>query len=79
VCETGCGVCVSYCWPGIDSQHHLPLQEALMRSRIGSRGALVLAVALGGCGDDDTFSPTMETVAGSYSAATFTVTSAAVP
>ena len=48
-----------------------------MRSRIGSRGALVLAVALGGCGDDDTFSPTMETVAGSYSAATFTVTTAA--
>ena len=48
-----------------------------MRSRIGSRGALVLAVALGCCGDDDTFSPTMETVAGSYSGATFTVTTAA--
>jgi hypothetical protein len=48
-----------------------------MRSLIGSRGALVLAMALGGCGDDDSFSPTTETVAGSYSAATFTVTSAA--
>jgi hypothetical protein len=47
VCETGCEVCVSYCWPGIDSQHHLPLQEAQTRSRIASRGALVLAVALG--------------------------------
>jgi len=48
-----------------------------MRSLIGSKGALMLAVALGGCGDDDNFSPTMETVAGSYSAAAFTVTTAA--
>jgi hypothetical protein len=43
---------------------------------IGSRGTLVLALVLGGCGDDDNFSPTIETVAGSYSAATFTVTTA---
>jgi hypothetical protein len=47
-----------------------------MRSLIGSRGALALAVALSGCGDDDSFSPTIETVAGSYSATAFTVTTA---
>lgn len=45
-----------------------------MRSLIGSTGALVLAVALGGCGDDDNFSPTVENVAGSYSAIELTVT-----
>jgi hypothetical protein len=40
------------------------------------RRALVLAVVLGGCGDDDSFSPTVENVAGSYSAASFTLTTA---
>ena len=50
-----------------------------MRSLIGSIGGLVLAVALGGCGDDEdnNFSPTVETVAGSYSASTFTLTTVA--
>jgi hypothetical protein len=47
-----------------------------MRSLIGSTGTLILALALGGCGDDDNFSPTIETVVGSYSAAAFTVTTA---
>jgi hypothetical protein len=44
-----------------------------MRSLIGSTGALALAVALGGCGDDN-FSPTVENVAGSYSAIELRVT-----
>ena len=36
----------------------------------------VLALVLAGCGDDDGFSPTVENVAGSYSAAEFTLTTA---
>lgn len=48
-----------------------------MRSLIGSMSALLLAVALGGCGDDEAFSPTIETVAGNYSASAFTLTTAA--
>jgi|tagenome__1003787_1003787.scaffolds.fasta_scaffold19769771_2 hypothetical protein len=35
----------------------------------------VLSLALGACGGEDTFSPTTETVAGSYAASAFTVTS----
>jgi hypothetical protein len=41
------------------------------------RRAWLLVLTLGGvgCGDDDSFSPTVETVAGSYTATTFTVSS----
>lgn len=38
---------------------------------------MALAAILGACGDDDAFSPTPDSVAGSYSAATFSVTSSA--
>jgi hypothetical protein len=38
--------------------------------------ALSLAIGLAACGDDDSFSPTVETVAGSYTATTFTLSSA---
>ena len=38
--------------------------------------ALSLAVVVGACGDDS-FSPTIESVAGSYTGTTFTLTSAA--
>jgi hypothetical protein len=34
---------------------------------------LALVTALAACGDDDSFSPTVETVAGSYAASTFTL------
>jgi hypothetical protein len=37
--------------------------------------ALTLALALGGCGGEDTFSPTAATVAGSYTASALTLTS----
>jgi hypothetical protein len=37
--------------------------------------ALCLALAAVACGDDDPFSPTMENVAGSYTASTFTAQS----
>lgn len=37
--------------------------------------ALILVVGLGACGDDDSFSPTVETVAGTYTASTFTLSS----
>jgi hypothetical protein len=47
-----------------------------MRSFLGVPTALALAVALIGCGDDDNFSPTVENVSGSYSAASFTLTTA---
>jgi hypothetical protein len=47
-----------------------------MPAVITMRRALVLAFALGACGDDDSFSPTVENVAGSYSAASFTLTTA---
>lgn len=39
--------------------------------------ALCLALLLAGCGDEDGFSPSVETVAGSYSASSFTVGSGA--
>jgi hypothetical protein len=48
-----------------------------MRSLFGCTRTLALAALLIGCSDDDSFSPTLDNVAGSYSAATFTVTSAA--
>jgi hypothetical protein len=45
------------------------MKAAMLRSM-----ALVLAVLAGGCGDDDDgFNPTIETVAGSYTASTFTI------
>ena len=47
-----------------------------MRSLLRVPTALALAVALAGCGDDDNFSPTVENVSGSYSAASFTLTTA---
>lgn len=37
--------------------------------------ALTLALALGSCGGEDTFSPTAESVAGSYTASALTLTS----
>jgi hypothetical protein len=37
--------------------------------------ALLIALLLASCGDDQGFSPTVETVSGSYSASAFTVTS----
>src|SRR5688572_27608098 len=47
-----------------------------MRTMIRRGVALCLAVALAACGDDDGgFSPTMEDVAGSYTASTFTLSS----
>ena len=47
-----------------------------MRTMIRRGAALCLAVALAACGDDDGgFSPTMEDVAGSYTASTFTLSS----
>jgi hypothetical protein len=48
-----------------------------MRSLLGAPAALALAVVLIGCGDDDSFSPTVENVSGSYSAASFTLTTVA--
>ena len=48
-----------------------------MRSLLGAPTALALAVVLIGCGDDDSFSPTVENVSGSYSAASFTLTTVA--
>jgi hypothetical protein len=44
-----------------------------MRSLLGAPTALAFAVLLIGCGDDDSFSPTVENVSGSYSAASFTL------
>src|SRR3954452_14456416 len=37
--------------------------------------ALTLALALGSCGGEDTFSPTVESVTGSYTASALTLTS----
>jgi hypothetical protein len=48
-----------------------------MSPRVGRTVALALAAVLAGCGDDDGFNPTVDDVAGSYSATTFTVTSPA--
>jgi hypothetical protein len=42
---------------------------------MGAVIALALALVLGACGGEDTFSPTAETVAGSYTAASLTVSS----
>jgi hypothetical protein len=47
-----------------------------MRSILARRALLALAVGAMACGDDDSFSPTVETVAGSYTATTFTLSSA---
>jgi hypothetical protein len=47
-----------------------------MRVRFGRMLTLGLALILAGCGDDDSFSPTVENVSGTYAPATFTVTSA---
>jgi hypothetical protein len=46
-----------------------------MRSVISRLFLLALAVSAIACGDDDSFSPTVETVAGSYTASTFTLSS----
>ena len=47
-----------------------------MRTMIRRAATLCLAVALAACGDDDGgFSPTVEDVAGSYTASTFTLSS----
>jgi hypothetical protein len=49
-----------------------------MRGQLGRAVALGLGVVvLASCGDDSGFNPTVETVAGSYSATTFTITSVA--
>ena len=48
-----------------------------MTSVISREVALGLAVALAACGGDDRFSPTVETVVGSYTASTFTLTTSA--
>lgn len=44
-----------------------------MRTTVMAGLALCLAIGGAGCGDDDNFSPTVETVAGSYTATTFTL------
>ena len=46
-----------------------------MRSIIVRRSLMVLAVGAMACSGDDSFSPTVETVAGSYTATTFTLSS----
>jgi hypothetical protein len=48
-----------------------------MRTVIGRVCALTLALALGACGGEDSFSPTVDTVSGPYTATTFTVRTAA--
>jgi hypothetical protein len=48
-----------------------------MRALLGRTVVLGMAAILAGCGDDDGFSPTVDTVAGSYSAASFTLGSPA--
>lgn len=48
-----------------------------MRAQHGQTVALGLAVVLASCGGEESFSPTVETVAGSYTAASFTVSSPA--
>lgn len=44
-----------------------------MRSVIQGVSLLALAFSAAACGDDDSFSPTEETIAGSYTASTFTL------
>jgi hypothetical protein len=67
-------------WCKIRSRQPL-LREVLMRSLLGPSTALALAAVLVSCGDDDSiddsFSPTVENVSGSYSAITFTLATAA--
>lgn len=49
-----------------------------MRTRIRGGAALMFVLAIAACGDDDeVFNPTVDDVAGSYTATTFTVTSGA--
>jgi hypothetical protein len=48
-----------------------------MRILLRAASVLALTTVFVGCSDDDSFSPTVENVAGSYSAATFTVTTSA--
>jgi hypothetical protein len=48
-----------------------------MRLLVARATTVALAAILASCSDDDAFSPTTDNVAGSYSAATFTVTSPA--
>ncbi|HEY7614876.1 MAG TPA: hypothetical protein VH764_17890 [Gemmatimonadales bacterium] len=52
-----------------------------MRTMIRHAAALCVAAALAGCGDDDDggFNPTMDEVAGSYSATTLTLDTGAGP
>jgi hypothetical protein len=47
-----------------------------MRAVTRAVRASAVALALGACGGEDSFSPTVETVAGSYTARTLTLTSA---
>jgi len=47
----------------------------MMGAVIGRAAALSIAIALGACGGEDSFSPSISTVSGSYTAITFTVTS----
>jgi hypothetical protein len=44
-----------------------------MRVHIGPATALSLVLALSSCGDDASFSPTVENIAGTYSASVFTL------
>ncbi len=44
-----------------------------MPTQLGRAVALSLTLALSGCGEDGSFSPTVEDVAGAYSATTFTL------
>jgi hypothetical protein len=46
-----------------------------MKNLISRLSLVALAVSAIACGDDDSFSPTEETVAGSYTATTFTLSS----
>jgi hypothetical protein len=48
-----------------------------MRGQLGRTVALSLVLAVASCGDDNSFSPTVENVAGTYSATAFTLTSSA--
>ena len=48
-----------------------------MRALISRMFALGITVVLAACGGDDGFEPSVETVAGSYAASTFTVTTPA--
>ncbi|HUR93895.1 MAG TPA: hypothetical protein VMY76_04900 [Gemmatimonadales bacterium] len=47
-----------------------------MHAVIGRAAALCVVIGLGACGGEDGFSPSIDTVSGSYAAVTFTLTSA---